>query len=256
MPRQRRTLSEAQQHLELKWPGKFALLDYVGARKPAKFRCCSCQHEFSRGFDDTLKRGTCPGCSPSRGEHKKPKAWERAQQAAAAGGVEHVGSEPSNRTDRRYYHKFRCPHHGVFQLSTPGWRAQCPKCRGHVSPNDPELLPKKMRGKACDLYLIEIRDTTGGYFTKVGISTNWASRKRNYAKEGVHVLRELRCLRMTLYEALVIEKSIKTWMRRVLGRRRCPARKWSGWSESAIDPFRKFPAAFDREVALFRARRR
>lgn len=256
MPRPAKTLAEVQKMIDGKWPAMFQVLTYTGTPNPADFRCLKCFTEFARRPHDVLRRGACPGCSPAPGTKSASSARARARKAAEAGGVRHVSSEISGRVDRRLRHIFSCPQHGEFALTAPGDKAVCPKCRGHISPNDPDSLPTRLRGKPCDLYLIEIQDTTGGYFTKVGISTNWACRKRNYAKEGVRILREVRCIRMTLYEALLIERELKKWMRRTLGRRRCPRKKWSGWSESAIDPFRKFPAAFDREVTMFRARRR
>ena len=249
------SLEDAQARLDGKWPARFHLRSYTNYDGLCSASCLECNTLFERRFNHIVSRGACPTCSPSPGVHKRETSWQRSREAAEAGGVVHLGTEPAGYKDRGYRHKFMCYKHGVFTVGRHGGKAVCPKCRGYISPNDPDHLPAKMRSKPCDLYLIEIRDSVG-VWTKVGISTNWKSRKRNYAREGVAVLRETRVVRMTLYDALVVEREIKRWARQAIGRRKCPRKKWSGWSESFADKACSLPAAFDRELARFRGGRR
>lgn len=255
MGRPRKSLEDAQAALDERWPDRFRLSGYSGSEGLCQLTCLTCNTFFERRFRNALARGACPTCSPTPGQHKRATSWTRSREAAEAGGVVHLGVDPSGYADRTLRHKFMCHKHGVFTMIRPGDKAVCPKCRGYISPNDPDHLPMRLRSKPCDLYLIEIRDSVG-VWTKVGISTNWTSRKRNYAREGVTVLRETRVVRMTLYDALVVEREIKRWARQAIGRRKCPRRKWSGWSESFADKACALPAAFDRELARFRGGRR
>jgi hypothetical protein len=254
MGRQTRSLEDAQARLDTKWPGRLKILTYSGSRSICAFECRTCGSGFESSFTNVLSRGSCPTCRPAGG-NRSTESWTGSQEAAKAGGVIHLGVEPSGNVNRTLRHKFMCHKHGVFSVGRHGGKAVCPKCRGYISPNDPDHLDPKLRSKPCDLYLIEIRDSVG-LWTKVGISTSWAARKRNYAREGVTVLRETRLIRMTLYDALVIEREIKRWARNTIGRRKCPRKKWSGWSESFADKACTLPAAFDREVAKFRGGRR
>lgn len=255
MGRPAMSLEDAQARVDAKWPGKFRLSSYSGHGEPCSVSCLDCGTLFERLFTHVVARGACPTCSPSPGVHKRAASWQRSKDAAAAGGVLHLGTEPTGQRDRGHRHKFMCYKHGVFSVNRVGDKAICPKCRGYISPNDPDHLPTRLRSKPCDLYLIEIRDSVG-LWTKIGISTNWTGRKRNYAREGVTLIRETRMVRMTLYEALVVEREIKRWARQAIGRRKCPKKKWSGWSESFADKACALPAAFDRELARFRGGRR
>ena len=255
MGRPKRTLEDAQAAFDERWPGRFRISSYAGNEELCQLTCLTCNTYFERRFRNAISRGACPTCSPTPGSHKRATSWTKSREAAEAGGVVHLGSVPSGYRDRTHRHNYMCHKHGVFTISRHGGKAVCPKCRGYISPNDPDHLPAKLRSKPCDLYLVEIRDSVG-LWTKIGISTNWASRKRNYAREGVTLLRETRMARMTLYEALVVEREIKRWARQAIGRRKCPRQKWSGWSESFADKANALPAAFDRELARFRGGRR
>lgn len=255
MGRPKLSLEDAQARVDERWPGRYRISDYISGREFCSVECLACHTNFRRRFTHVVSRGACPTCSPAPGSHKRGESWTKSREAAEAGGVVHLGTEPAGYRDRGHRHKFMCHKHGVFTVARHGGKAVCPKCRGYISPNDPDHLPAGQRLKPCDLYLIEVRDSVG-VWTKVGISTNWASRKRNYAREGVTVLRETRVVRMTLYDALVVEREIKRWARQAIGRRKCPRRKWSGWSESFADKACALPAAFDRELARFRGGRR
>lgn len=257
MARRPLTPEEFQAKLDDAFPNSFETLEFESRHANARFQCRECRHEFVMRANNLLLRGNCPACGRSPGRHTIEQGLQAAQDAAEAYGSELVRYEPNPKPNRRGgRYVFRCHQHGEYTSTRPSRHAQCPRCRGYVSPNDPKLLPARLHRKPCVLYLVEIRDTTGQYFTKVGISTDWKTRKRHYGRAGVTILRELRMYHTTLIDALTIEQSLKRWMRRTLGRRKCPPRRWAGWSESAIDPFRKFPAAFDREVTLHRARRK
>lgn len=221
---------------------------------PAGVRCLGCGTEFSRIAQDVIKRGTCPGCSPKQGEHWKEKAAIKTIRAARKAGV--LPAPPALAGHKRptNRHHFVCPKHGPFSVLRVGAEALCPRCHRSLPPNHPDAIPHHKRGKACVLYLLEIRDREG-YWTKVGLSTNWEARKSNYRREGVEILRELRMFRTTLYHAAVLEMKIKRQAKKQLGKRRKPRRTWAGWSESHLDPFRALPGIFDRAILLDKHRR-
>jgi hypothetical protein len=255
MGRPKKSVADVQADFDSRWPNRFRVSGCDGLEGLCRLTCLACNTFFERTLRNALARGACPTCSPRPGQHKQAASWTRSREAADAGGVTHLGSNPSGYADRTLRHKFMCHKHGVFTIHRPTDKAVCPKCRGYISPNDPDHLDPKLRSKPCDLYLLEIRDSVG-LWTKVGISTNLKARKRNYDREGVVVLRETRVVRMTLYDALVVEREIKRWARQALGRRKCPRKKWAGWSESFADKACTLPAAFDRELARFRGGRR
>lgn len=129
----------------------------------------------------------------------------------------------------------RCAKHGFFTAElTPGNRVRCPHCKPFVAHRSADKLPVADRNRECFLYLLQIRDSAGKW-VKVGISTNFAERKKRFRREGVTVLREYRMFRTTLYRALQLEEKLKRWARRTLGRRQKPKPTWSGWSESFED---------------------
>ncbi len=254
MGRPRLSLQEFQQHLDSKWPDQFQALTCSGGEALADVRCLTCSTEFSRRARDTVARGTCPGCSPKRGEHWQEKATIKTIKIARRAGMQPEAPEKSGNTNRKLRYRFTCPKHGPFSVIRLGAEALCPRCHRNLPPNHPDGIPSHKRGKACVLYLLEIRDREG-YWTKVGISTNWEGRKSNYRREGVEVLKEVRMFRTTLYHAAVLEMRIKRQAKKVLGRRRKPRKTWSGWSESHADPHRHLPGLFDRAILLDKHRR-
>lgn len=249
MGRPKLTLQEFQQRLDARWKDRFEALSCEGGEVAADVRCLGCGTEFSRIAQDVIKRGTCPGCSPKPGEHWKEKAAIKTIKAARKAGVRPEPPTPSGQTQRSLRHHFICPKHGKFSVVRLGAEALCPRCHRNLPPNHPDSIPQHKRGKACVLYLLEIRDREG-YFTKVGISTNWEARKMNYRREGVEILKEIRMFRTTLYHAAVLEMRIKRQAKKQLGRRRKPRKAWAGWSESHSDPFRQLPGMFDRAILL------
>lgn len=254
MGRPKLTLREFQTRLDERWSGRFEALSCEGGELPAGVRCLGCGHEFSRIAQDVIKRGTCPGCSLGRGEHWKEKAAIKTIRAARRAGVKPEPPEQSGRTNRAFRHKFTCPKHGPFSVVRLGAEALCPRCHRGLPPGHPDNIPQHKRGKACVLYLLEIRDREG-YWSKIGISTNWEARKTNYRRDGVEILKELRMFRTTLYHAAVLEMRIKRQAKKQLGKRRKPRKSWAGWSESHSDPFRQLPGIFDRAILLDRHRK-
>lgn len=246
------TAESVQALLDEKKPGAFQMLDFRGYKTASLVRCGGCSREFFTAPRDLLRRMRCSGCSEKRGASRRDAADEKMREKAARSGVELVSSESAGKgtKDRRSWYTFSCPKHGLFRsLGARGEAVKCPKCHRpqNFAPTHPNSVPKRLRNKACLLYLITIRDCAG-IWTKVGVSTNWECRKNRMAKAGVEVLSVVRQHRTTLYEATKLEWNLKSWMRKTLGRRPCPRVKWSGWSECARDPFRKFPAAFDKAV--------
>lgn len=240
------TIEAYQERLDTKWPGRFAALGYFGMLTPAPVRCLTCEEEFLTKPNSLLIRGCCSGCGKQSGQHTTEKALAKAEEVAAKAGHELLHHE---KTSGRHTYFFTCPKHGKYAVKRIGYGASCPKCKTKAwfAPTHPNSIPRKLRSKACVLYLITVRDCAG-VWTKIGISTNWESRKRHMKKDGVDILSELRMHRTTLFEANTIEWATKKWARGVLGRRGCPRRKWSGWSECFKDPLNKLPKEFDRVV--------
>ena len=243
MPRPVLTKVQAQERLDAKWPGKFRLIAYKGAAR-SKIECRTCCKWFSRRFHDQLRRGSCTHC--------RKHAEKKRHQKLAGNGCQVMGGVDYDK-NRNGWLSCECPKHGPFRVRV-GKRLRCRRCHPPSAYMSSANLPKSKRNKPCDLYLVHVRDSVG-YWTKVGISTDWKSRHRNYKHEGVTVLREVRMYRTTLYRALQIEEKIKKWSRRELGKRSCPRRKWAGWSESFKDPDSKLPGVFDRAIVLDKARR-
>lgn len=255
MPNPKHSVESFQAILDDTHPGHFQVLEYTGYKDPGLFRCLKCATEFRQTPSKVKARGNCPGCGRKTGDHRKRVGLEKAEKAAKDSGLELVAASKAlkHHANQSARYSFRCPIHGVF--TTPRMRGgvKCPKCHPPTffAPTHPDAIPKRLRGKACLLYLIVIRDSSG-VWTKIGISTNWESRQRHMKKEGVEVLHTLRTYKTNLYDATRIEWELKKRMRKILGKRACPRVKWSGWSECFRDPFRQCPAIFDRAVREFR----
>lgn len=255
MPNPKHSVESFQAILDDTHPGHFQVLEYEGYRTLSLFRCLKCAAEFRQTPSRIKARGNCPVCGRKTGQSRREAGVEKAREAAIASGLELVGSAKSRPelASRFARYSFRCPVHGVFTVPRTRRDIKCPKCHPPTffAPTHPDAVPKRLRGKACLLYLIVIRDSSG-VWTKIGISTNWESRQRHMKKEGVEVLHTLRTYKTNLYDATRIEWELKKRMRKILGKRACPRVKWSGWSECFRDPFRQCPAIFDRAVREFR----